>query len=104
MQLAGEPTEDEKRKKFADSANDLLEYFEMNKIFFSKELASKVDSVLQKIREIWIDYQTRSYHDKSDISYLEIWGRAWKKIQEQLPVLKMEIEEEFRTIMGASKY
>lgn len=100
LQLAGEPPEEEKGKKAADEANALIDYYEGNRIFFEEEVAKEIDSLLQKFRKAWNQFDYSKY--KTDKKHRDVkeWNKAWKKISEETPKTKELIENRFRKIIG----
>lgn len=58
--MAGEPTEEEKRKLSGDSYNEFMKYFDQNKIFFEKSLAVDLENFAKKLRECWTDLFTET--------------------------------------------
>ncbi len=102
LQMAGEPTKEEKTKKAAESANTFLNDFEENRIFFEEELAERLDTLQTSLRKIWLDFQ---YKDDLPLGKerLAEWSKAWTAIQEEIPQLKKIIESDFRNILGLTE-
>jgi len=100
LQLAGEPSEEEKGKKAADEVNALIDYYEENKIFFEKEIAKEIDNLLQKFREAWNQFDYSKYKTEGKHRDVKEWNKAWKNISEETPKIKELIENRFREIIG----
>lgn len=100
LQLAGEPSEEEKSKKATNEANALIDYYEENRIFFEEEVAKEIDSLLQNFRDAWRQFGYSRYKTGENYRDVEEWDKAWKKISEETPKIKELIENKFREIIG----
>lgn len=96
LQLSGEPSREEKAKRAAELANDFIEYFDDNRIYFEKNLEQKINEINKEFREAWLKFQ---YATEEKIN-IEEWTNAWKKVKEGIPEIKEEIKQEFRKILG----
>jgi len=103
LQLAGEPSEKEKCKKAVEEFNALLDYYEENRIFFEEEVAKEIDSLLQKFREAWDQFDYSKYKTGGEYRDVKEWNKAWKKISEETSKTKELIESRFRRIIGIEK-
>ena len=103
LQLVGEPPEEEKCKKAVEEINALIDYYEENRIFFEEEVAKEIDSLLQKFREAWNQFDYSKYKTGREHRDVEEWNKAWKKISEETPKTKELIENRFRRIIGIEK-
>ncbi|MCK5123352.1 MAG: hypothetical protein KAQ87_04380 [Candidatus Pacebacteria bacterium] len=100
LQLAGEPTEEEEIKLAVKEINELVDYYEENRIFFEEELAKEIDKLLRKFRESWNQFNySKDLKDGNGRDAKE-WNKAWKQISEDVPVVKQLIEKRFRSIIG----
>jgi hypothetical protein len=100
LQLAGEPSQEIKAKKGVQDANDMIDYFAQNKIFFEEDLTKDIEDLLKTFNSSWIDFSTSMDLKKSGTKYAKEWRDAWKTISEQSPVIKRKIENRFRKIIG----
>jgi len=99
-QWSGEPNQEQKAKNAAEMANDLVSYYEENKIFFEEEVDFEIDKLMKEFKEVWLTYSlSKSLKPHSDESMKE-WDKAWKKINEDVPNVKKIIENKFRKIIG----
>lgn len=105
LQLASEPTQEEKSKEAAKNANDLTDYYEENRIFFEEKLAEDIDSLLSGFHNAWNKFQyARNARKSGDYKEaLKEWNTAWKQIQEEIPKVKKTLENKFRKILGIEK-
>jgi len=99
-QWSGEPSQEEKAKAAAQSANELVEYYEENRIFLEEEVAIEIDTLMKEFKDVWLTYNlSKSLQPHSDES-IKAWDKAWKKINEEVPNVKKIIENKFRKIIG----
>ncbi|MCK4631789.1 MAG: hypothetical protein KAT79_00895 [candidate division Zixibacteria bacterium] len=102
FQYVGQPTEQEKVIEATNKNIDLISYFEENRVFFEEKLAEDIDSLLTKFNEIWMQFEG-SRNAKRDDDFKDARQRsdkAWKQINEDVPIVKGQLENEFRGILG----
>ncbi len=100
----GEDGDESERKRIMDAGiayNDFSEYFDNNKIYFSKEIC---DLIVALKKEFWDSYNDYTFRSKfglrpSEMTYQQAKDAA-KKIDEDVPKILEEIEIEFRKIIG----
>jgi hypothetical protein len=102
LQLTGELPEREKGEIAAKHANEFTEYYEENRIFLDENSAQDVDSLSSTLRSAWIKFRTSRAVDKASKEYLDYWDAAWKIIDNDIPLIKLEVEKKFRKIIGIS--
>lgn len=106
----GEPSKEEKAVILGDKASDFHHYFQIKRIFFSKEVCAKVDAVFQESHAALLTYRSwlamsknadgqSSVHQKMD----EAWSNAWSTMKDKVPLLVAAVEEEFRSLLGVSR-
>lgn len=102
FQLAGEPSHEEKGKVAAENANDLTDFYEENRIFFDEKLAEHIDFLLKDFRDAWnkLEYSRESRKSGDYKISLDEWNSAWKQIKDKVPIVKKELENKFREILG----
>ena len=102
FQATGEPNEEEKVKKAAQSYESLQNYFHKNKIYFNKELAEQLQTLLSKFLEVWRSFNKPRVDTHGNIHRdLDAWDRAWQKLnKDDIPPFLSKIELEFRKILG----
>ena len=100
LQFAGEFVEEEKARLAVKEINELIDYYEENRIFFEEELAKEIDELLKKIKESWNQFKySKDLKDGNGKDTRE-WNKAWKQISEDVPIVKKIIEKRFRDIIG----
>ena len=100
LQLTGEKSKEEKAREAAEAANSFMKYFFYHKIYFDKNLADKIDSLLNKYWNIWIKFQYRIEMRDLGKPDIEEWIKIFEELKTDIPVLKEDIEGEFRKIIG----
>jgi len=102
LQLVGEPTQEEKGREAAKNANELINYYEENRIFFEEKLAEDVDSLLSGFRDAWnkFNYSIEARKVGEHKEALKEWNLAWNQIQKKVPDVKKQLENKFRNILG----
>ncbi len=92
----GDPfTREDKIKRAAESARVLTSYYFKNKIYFDEELCNKLDGFLVRLRQIFIDFRMSSIDHTG-----ELWIKANEQMASDIPIIKHEIEREFRKLLG----
>lgn len=93
-------------KTAGNAYNDFHLFFSKHRIFFSTEIASLIDKIREEYFESLFNYTYRrryTYFDKAPSHYtVEI--EATNKVFEEIPKLKIEIENEFREIMNVDTH
>jgi len=100
LQLAGEPTEEEKTKILADEFNSLASYYRENRLFFNEALAQEIDKLLQKFIEIWNQWEYTKDLQQIGQPNVNEWSKAWDKVKDEIPPIQKAIENRFRDTIG----
>ncbi|MBI2415639.1 MAG: hypothetical protein HYV33_03195 [Candidatus Kerfeldbacteria bacterium] len=100
VQFDGQKIED-KMNKAVEEANDFIEYYDQNKIFFQKELCVLLDTITLSLKESFKLFKRKDHEpDKSSNEVLDFWDQAWNKISSDVPKAKEKLENEFRKLLG----
>lgn len=106
-EMAGDLPKIEKLKIAGKSGEDFRNYHSKKKIYFNENLSNLLDKINSQFIEAWIDF-TMYPPEKNNLSSgnekekWEWWIKAWKKVSEEIPPIKKEIEKEFRNLLGAN--
>lgn len=101
FQFAGDLNKEEKQKEAAKSANDFIDYFEQNRIFFEESLAKKIDEIKNILWDAWHDFMLSRELRQEDVKAAnEKWGNAWNILERKIPEIKIDIENKFRSVIG----
>ncbi len=104
VEWSGDKTKEEKAVILSEKAQLFTDYFNKNKIYFSKDLCEKVRTVFDGIYDkaltyrIWMAMQKDGVGDAK--KYHESWENAWNYMKDQVPALREMIEDEFRVLLG----
>lgn len=99
----GEPSKDEKAKVLGEKAWEFREYFLHNRIYFSREVCDKLDSIFQDIHGASSKYRVMLAHSRSESvseQVHEAWLEAWDLMSKKVPALRDAIDNEFRALLG----
>lgn len=108
IQIGGQKDLNLKKKETAEILNDLINFFNENRIYFNEEICKKLDEIIKVIRDALIEFDiahnfgmngSESY--KKDDS--ELWLEAWKIINTKLPTINKELEKFLRDILTFNK-
>jgi hypothetical protein len=105
FEFSGEPSHEEKFTKAHSSGKSLFEYFECNRIYFSRSLCDRVANFTQELHSAIANFREVVRIEHGGVGgkeKLENWEKAWKKINQDIPPIKSEIEGEFRKMLGIS--
>ena len=98
FQGASEPSQEEKAKEAAKTANEFLEFFHDNKIYLSDNLELKVRSINEKLINSWSRFHyTVKFENKVNTKE---WIEVWNKVKEEIPSISRELKNEFQKIIG----
>ena len=104
VELSGEPSKQEKAEALGKVTSEYLSYYRYNKIYFSADLCKKLDHVFESIHKPSIKFHVWSgMKDAGGDSYerySNAWSDAWKAMEEEVPKVLSEIEDEFRKLLG----
>lgn len=101
FQPAGTDPQEVKAKKSADSINDLISYFERNKIFLDEKTEKSISKIVEICRSAWYDFDlVRMLKEDQDKTYHKQWNEAWNKFKDQSPKTKHKVIQSFRQILG----
>ncbi len=95
FQAAGEPSQEEKAKKAAKSANDFLDYFNQNRLYLEEEVGKILDNINNELKNVWIEFNYAK--QKPDFKK---WSVSWEKVKDDVPQAMKKIRERFREIIG----
>lgn len=114
MQWVGEKSKDEKKKMASVDYSKFIDYYTKNKIFFQKPICKIIDEIDQEVKKAFTDftlypsYPTEKappsiFNARDQKKRIELWQKAWDNISQKIPVLKEQLEDEFRIILGVDE-
>ena len=106
MEWSGEPSKEEKAIKLYEKTQSFSDYFNKNKIYFSKDVCEKVETVFEEINASMIKFRVLMSMRKEGVGdskeYHKAWMDAWNLMKDRVPSLREKIEDEFRVILGVT--
>ncbi|MHA4410656.1 hypothetical protein ACX163_05205 [Bacillus cereus] len=107
FQGAWENTMEQKSKDALDSYWDFLDFYSVNRIYFSEDICKIIDNIEGEFKNILHNIQVyeldRNELD-SDIKVrheqINVWKANWDRVKKEIPDLKNKIEIEFRKLLG----
>jgi hypothetical protein len=100
LQEAGEPPIAEKAKVAAEAGNAFNEFFNENRIFLDEPLCERIDELSRSLFHAWRDFNPQDH--RSDVR-MKAWQAAWKRMEEEIPPIRREIETRLREILGVTE-
>jgi len=110
-------TDTERDKVVTENIQKLRSYLEQNRIFFSEALCSKIEAILSDAHKITVDMYTAKRTEIMNDNYnkrghilgeqallkpLEIWRELDDKVQRDIKAARLDLAQEFRTLIGVS--
>ncbi|MCX6980461.1 MAG: hypothetical protein NTV08_06875 [Verrucomicrobia bacterium] len=106
--LIGPRVDPEKYKAYRDRETEFTSTFDRNQIYFASELCEALSNFASKLRRssnkkwIWQDVQPETEPDRNEWrARLEAQS---KLVTEEVPALKRQLTDEFRTLLGVHLY
>ncbi len=90
-----------KVKKTEEVANDFLDYYRKNRIFFNKETCNLLDDINKNFKKAW-NNMILSMNQPSLEGSIKKWGDAWDIAVKDIPLLRQKLENDFRKTLGVN--
>lgn len=106
--LIGPRVDSVRHKHFAERHKEFVDSFERNQIYFAAELCESLSSFTSKLRQAdmekwnWQDCPPQTDEDRADWKARNM--KRWNLVTEEVPVLKTQLTEEFRRLLGVHLY
>jgi hypothetical protein len=98
-QLEGVRSQSESFKDASDSLHSLFEYFEANKIWFSESTCEKISNFSTELNTSLHRFKWEAFKLGGPYENWEAWKEVWEKVNNDIPSLKKDVENEFRNIL-----
>ena len=102
--LIGPRVDREKHEAYRDRETEFTNTFDRNQIYFASELCEALSTFASKLRRSsneklnWQDFQPEIQPEKDEWS--DMLQARFKLVTEEVPLLKKQLTEEFRTLLG----
>jgi hypothetical protein len=101
-ELEGALSQNERFTNASNSMNSLFDYFETNRIWFSQSVCEKISNYSTELHATLHRFRLEAIKLGGPYENWDAWKDVWVKIHNDMPSLKLEIENEFRGILGIS--
>jgi hypothetical protein len=106
FELAGDNSKRDKMGVAVKDFNDTMDYYSINRIFFSEETCSIIESLRDEINLIYHEFTGYDIHlGLSEIPEVrneqrQVWKDCWNTMKEKVPQIKRDLENDFRKQLG----
>ncbi len=108
MEWAGEPNKNEKHQIAMNKLADLYRYFDKHRIYLPTELCSSLEQLIREVRAlvinlgVYFNFHEDSLNEHTRQEKYKIWNAGWEAIKNQVPLARLSLENEFRSLLGAA--
>jgi len=87
---------------------DFFRYFDKHRIYLPEEICGSLEALTMKVHShiiefgVYIRYDDQSLNDYTRQQKQKAWNGGWDAIKNQVPQARKLLEEEFRTLLGAT--
>ncbi len=103
LQMSGEPPQKDKQTKALKSGEKLSNYFSRNRIYFREELCKRVEKFIKGLYDALVEFNLvldALENSRNHKDMMNQWIQTWGTLSEDIPLIKSEIENEFRQLLG----
>ncbi|SRR6266581_4676937 len=108
MEWVGEPNKVEKHRTAMNKLVDLYRYFDKHRIYLPPELCTSLESLVREVRShvvqfgVYVRLQDEILNESTRKEKEKTWNEGWDAIKNQVPQARQRLEEEFRSLLGAT--
>ena len=108
MQWVGEQNKKEKHQQAMNKLVELYRFFDKHRIYLPPEVCTSLDVLIRNVRSqvihfgVWVRYEDYELTDDSQTKKQEAWDAGWDAIKNQVPAAREVLENEFRSLLGAT--
>jgi hypothetical protein len=97
-------TKNEHVRQLWDAADKFNDYFEKHRIYFAKDVCSKIQGLNSKLSEacsqLVFFFQEAAAIKVTEDQIWEIWNKGMETIESEVPKIKELLEQSFRELLG----
>jgi DNA phosphorothioation-dependent restriction protein DptG len=97
----------EKEEIAEKGTNDLIRYYSPNKIWLPEDTCALIEEIIKQIHDAWHTYQVyaKNWSSTSQEARPDTkkWITSFEIVSEKIPVIRKELEIEFRKLLGVRK-
>jgi hypothetical protein len=102
LDMNGPPSQ-EQLEQIVDEFNELTGFYHKNRIYLPENICTKMDSLLKEMKSALHQNVRARQSDLPDKS-LERWQNSWQTMENKVPPLMKELEQEFRQNVSLEKF
>jgi hypothetical protein len=99
FEMAGEPSKDDRLVDLNKAMSSFRQYFQIKQIYLPKETAKAIRDLDEKLFKT-ANHFSRRVHGKETSASTEDWMKAFEVINEEIPPILEDLEDEFRKLLG----
>ncbi|TYS57330.1 hypothetical protein FZC74_16700 [Sutcliffiella horikoshii] len=106
FEIARDNSKRDKMKVAVKNFNDTMDFYSINRIFFSEETCTIIESLRDEINLIYHEFTGYDIHlGLSEIPEVrkeqrQVWKDCWNSMKEKVPQIKRDLEKDFRRQLG----
>ncbi len=103
LRWEGDPEKNDPYVIAMDAITKYFRFFDRNRIWLPTEIYGPLEKFAEQIRkptiELGVDLSIQNPTDETLKERLNVWHKAWNSVQDDIPELRREIEERFRSVL-----
>jgi hypothetical protein len=100
LEVDGGAGREKREKSAAEAGNDFRRYYDRHLIYFDESLCNLLHSFSQDMMRAWVIHLHNPTTGEGGINRWEPRMKAWERLNEQVPKIRTEIEQNFRQLLG----
>ena len=101
----GDPEKNDQYVIAMDAITKYFRFFDRNRIWLPTEICGPLENFAEQIRkptvELGVYLSIQHPTDDTLKEQMDVWHKAWNSVQDDIPELRREIEERFRSVLDA---
>ena len=106
MEYGGDKSKNEKYVDARNAIADYYRFFDVNRIYLPESLCERLSAFERRLRQPVIKFgtyvQIESPTERTFQQMNEAWDAAYQAVSEEIPSARVEIEAEFRKLLGSA--
>lgn len=102
LELDGGTGRKEREKKAADAGNDFAIYYNTHQIYFEEPLCDLLKRFNTDMVKAWVIHSHNPTTGQGGQDHWDMRTEAWRHLDQQVPLIRKEIEATFRKLLGLS--
>lgn len=102
LDMDGPPSQ-EQLEQIVDEFNELTGFYHKNRIYLPENICTKMDSLLKEMKSA-LHQNVRARQRDLPGKSLELWQNSWQTMENKVPPLMKELEQEFRQNVALEKF